>query len=834
MALGFRPRSLYLSASVILCGAASSLQQSSHPLDHTSISLTRLGYAELQALMPGTRSRLRRALRAEGAVLLTDIPAFDAAAAEALDVLGDCLQQLKSIGAEGEFHERPADMPVLSPAFAQGGVERWTVATSTEAGAQQPLPASVGASCPHVIEPVQRLRAFTNLVLGLFARSADTAAKPLGDTAAPAAARPLVEQMLQASQAQPATTDIERPRLEDIVRQGTNLEHFHRYVCNEQIEKATVPTLEMHTDAGMLQAIVVRWRYVHRLEQIGGLEIQLPGGRTVMVEAEAATKIFDGSAITVGILFLVGQATEEWLPHLGFRAAPHALRVPAALGTERLVYGVMVLPPADWALPSGNTTFGQWWQQAQQIVGDNGNIDDPGCLPSTLLSRRLQDQALTCSAGSVYCWMQCMTVQAELSCGAEQALCMSDRTGDVCPQSETHDASCRLACPPASGDAFRLEVSRAGEASVNGAYVADGWSGGRRLYRLHHASGATRILWDDHWASVHFGRWLIVVERQGSRTVLYYSEINSKEPAKTGWQALVGSLPAPQVSLAEPQSSLAANESKSQFCNGILTDMHMLGFTWSRSEMPCLIFLFPGWELTDAARFWMAAVGTVAAGICTEYLVALRRWESARQLPVMAKGTRPLSAMRQALYRAPRLLLYAITRTMGYFVMLISMTYSGELFIAVIVGLTLGHAFFNCGVTPEQDATPCCPASSSGNAVVVQVNPEAPTRKELADSEVSHARLRFQVSGMTCNACAYTVTRVVESLTDVQKVTELSLSTGTMEVAFASLCSSGDGNNAEAERVCSAVESVGFGAELVGPNKAASDSTATVPQAVEA
>mmetsp|Transcript_36430 Transcript_36430/g.70127 ORF Transcript_36430/g.70127 Transcript_36430/m.70127 type:complete len:826 (-) Transcript_36430:116-2593(-) len=824
MASGFQLCSLYLFASINFCSADSSFQQGNNAFDHASISLTRFSYAELQALMPGTRSKLRRALRAEGAVLLTDIPAFDKAATEALDVLGDCLQQLKNIGAENEFHENEADMPILSPVLAQGGVERWTVATSTEAGAQQPLPASVGASCPLIIEPVQSLRSFTNLLLGLFARSADTAAEPLGDTAAEAeaAAPPFVERLSQPMQVPPVATGIKRPRLqtlESIVRQGTILEHFHRYVRTEHIEKPTEPTLVMHTDAGMLQALVVRWRYLHGLEEVSGLELQFPGGRTVMVEAEAAATAFDGSSITVGILFLLGQGTEEWLQHLGFRAAPHALRAPAVLGIERLVYGVMVLPPADMELPSSNTTFRQWWQQAQQVVGDNGNFNDTGCMPSALLSRRLQDQALTCPAGSVYCWMQCVTVQAELSCGTEQALCISEKTGDVCPQSDTHDASCRLACPPDSGDVFMMEVSQAGEAGVNGAYIADSWSGGRRLYRQRKASEAIRILWDDHWASLHFGQWLIVAERQGNRTVLYYSEYDSKEPPKTGWQALIGSLPAPKVSHADSQSSLINKESKSQFCNGILTDMHMLGFTWSRPHVPCLIFLFPGWELTDAARFWMAAVGTVAAGIFAEYLVALRRWESARQLPVVAKGTRPLSVMHQAVNRAPRHLLYAVTRSMGYFVMLISMTYSGELFVAVIVGLTLGHAFFNSSISPDQDATPCCPASSSGNTVVLQVNPQAPARKELVDSEVSHARLRFQVSGMTCNACTYTVTRAVESLTDVQKVIELSLSTGTMEVALTSLRTSDEDHDTEAERICSVVESVGFGAQLARPSK---------------
>merc|ERR1719401_895151 len=113
----------------------------------------------------------------------------------------------------------------------------------------------------------------------------------------------------------------------------------------------------------------------------------------------------------------------------------------------------------------------------------------------------------------------------------------------------------------------------------------------------------------------------------------------------------------------------------------------MLGFVWSESSKPCLVFLFPGFLLTDAAKFWLAAVGTVAAGIFAEFLVALRRWEAKK---VSASRVR----------KVMRLLLYSLTRTVGYLVMLMAMTYSAEIFLAVVLGLTIGFGLFNLRAAP--------------------------------------------------------------------------------------------------------------------------------------
>ena len=59
-------------------------------------------------------------------------------------------------------------------------------------------------------------------------------------------------------------------------------------------------------------------------------------------------------------------------------------------------------------------------------------------------------------------------------------------------------------------------------------------------------------------------------------------------------------------------------------------------------------------------------------------------------------------------WRAAMASLFAVQATLGYFLMLIAMTYQGELFIAVIFGLGLGHAAFNVSAPVSESADACC------------------------------------------------------------------------------------------------------------------------------
>merc|ERR1719453_142218 len=54
------------------------------------------------------------------------------------------------------------------------------------------------------------------------------------------------------------------------------------------------------------------------------------------------------------------------------------------------------------------------------------------------------------------------------------------------------------------------------------------------------------------------------------------------------------------------------------------------------------------------------------------------------------------------------LLIYAFQCLLGYFVMLITMTYCTELFLCVIAGLIGGQAVFMMDAPPKQNTDPCC------------------------------------------------------------------------------------------------------------------------------
>uniref|UniRef100_A0A7S4QLB2 HMA domain-containing protein n=1 Tax=Alexandrium monilatum TaxID=311494 RepID=A0A7S4QLB2_9DINO len=807
--------------------------------------LSRFSLAELQALTPDTRTRLRRVLRAEGAVLLTDIPGYSATASEALDAVGDCFRHLEATVSRPEEIAAGASRPVASPALLRGGVERWTMATSTRAGAPGPLPDWAVRECPALGGSAERLRSFVSLLLLHFAHSADTAAAS-GSLAPEAASEATPARKVSSSPArlEPAGAQLPGTALEELVRRGTLLEHFHRYRRGPEQGSAANSRrpLSMHTDAGLLQALAVRWRSTPgspAAERAAvGLEVELPGGLVVAAEEEVASgpRAREGGEQAGGLLLLLGQASQEWLPHLRLRAAPHALAAAAPSPHEtgagagsladRLVYGVMVLPPDDWPLVApgaGNATFGEWWHRAQLAVGGGSerqvriaeevDVDgSQGCLSAGLLQRQLQDAAQTCPAGSIYCWMQCQAVPSDLKCKAERAICMSSTTGKICPEDGSHDASCKPACP--AGGSFSFEVLGAGEREVNGGYRSNGWAGSRRSYVKPPSQGALRaeIAWDDYWASDTFGQWVLFVPGYKNGAALYYVDSMDESPPKSGWHAAAGAVPVPTIDFNHSGHDTPILPGEG-FCNGVLTDMHMLGFTFTGEETPCLVYLFQGWHLTDSVRFWGAWIVTVLAGIFAEWLVAVRRWEATwRPVPKAAVGR---FSPRRIVRQAGRLMLYALTRTMGYIVMLFAMTYSAELFIAVLIGLTIGYACFNLTSPPGEDISLCCQAGSQGGRRQLQAS------ASLVDGQADNGSLvlRFEVKGMTCDACCGTVRRAVGTLDCVRCVMGLSLATGLLEVCL----TAADGDIAaatlehDADMIKTAVEDVGFQAKLLGP-----------------
>lgn len=245
-----------------------------------------------------------------------------------------------------------------------------------------------------------------------------------------------------------------------------------------------------------------------------------------------------------------------------------------------------------------------------------------------------------------------------------------------------------------------------------------------------------------------------------------------------------------------PSVNYSGSSLANGFCNGILTEMHMTGFVWSRELHPCLVFLFPSFELTDAARFWAAAAGTLLAGVLAEYLIAVRRDLSP---PIAFKNYK--TRFHAVCDRSWRLLLYTSSRALGYVVMLISMTYSAELFISVLVGLTIGHALFNLNSQVGEDMTACC----QGGSRVPNMEKKS-LNAASTSSSTSSGQVRFIVTGMSCGACINTVRQAVGVLSEVQSITDSCLESGLVDVEFRGSMAL----QACIQRVIQAVEDVGF------------------------
>ncbi|KAL7528489.1 hypothetical protein ACHAXR_003372 [Thalassiosira sp. AJA248-18] len=115
-----------------------------------------------------------------------------------------------------------------------------------------------------------------------------------------------------------------------------------------------------------------------------------------------------------------------------------------------------------------------------------------------------------------------------------------------------------------------------------------------------------------------------------------------------------------------------------QYCYGG-TSMYMDGFAWQGTT--CVIYLFQSWVLTTPTKFALAALGSILFGIALEFVLWKRR-----SVYSLSPGMRRLCLSA---------FVYGIQLSMGYFIMLVIMTYSGPLFLCTVGGMMVGHMCFN-------------------------------------------------------------------------------------------------------------------------------------------
>mmetsp|Transcript_72446 Transcript_72446/g.172680 ORF Transcript_72446/g.172680 Transcript_72446/m.172680 type:complete len:721 (+) Transcript_72446:75-2237(+) len=647
-------------------------------------------YPDLAGLDSRGQRRLSAALRGQGFLSVSEAPGYAESEAAALHAAVSCLERQEQLGAE-VASVRMADRTLRSTLAAE--------AFGSSAGGQ--LPAWTKKACPELQEAVSRLRKAVGLAITAVAGAAD---RLPGVKAG--------------------------PELRSLVEAGQHLEHFHRYSLKPLLNESSLavqsgpvaavgnrgldapPTLELHTDAGLLLAMTPGlWksgatnedeRLVHSAEPV--LEVQLEDGRTMALSAPQGA-----------LLVLVGQGMPNWLPGHGFRAVPHALRLASAAdavlgGAEvRAWYGRMVFPPPHFVIGKG-VSFGTWYARATAAVSGmslaasvlqnttgaleegsmlEGHNDVAGCLSTTVLQQRVVDLSGSCPAGQIFCWLQCASV-AHLPCGMH-AQCIDRFTGKPCL---THGQGCEPEC---TGDpkVAHLLVSRASVARVNGEYAINttmlsSTAGGRYSYKQVNGTGS--IIW-----SAGRAEWTISDKSYNTGSTLYWCADDIDEPWHCTWNLAEGvEEPVPEV------RNMAENPlPTTDFCTGMHTDMHMGGFVTltddMRKENPCLVIFSPDWVLDSYWKYVVAMIGAVLAGILCEGFLRVRSMESMRY-----DRARPLRT------GSMKVFLYAVHRVAGYLAMLLTMTYSTELFISVVVGLSIGFAIFNLKVQTADGETACC------------------------------------------------------------------------------------------------------------------------------
>mmetsp|Transcript_73965 Transcript_73965/g.176033 ORF Transcript_73965/g.176033 Transcript_73965/m.176033 type:complete len:772 (+) Transcript_73965:80-2395(+) len=688
-------------------------------------------YQELHELAAPEQDRLSAALREQGFLSIVDAPGYADSEALALRAAVECLER-----PEAQGQSASVELPDLT--------SRSTLAASalgtSEGGA---LPDWTKASCPDLADAVSELRRAAGLAVSATARAADK------------------------------LPGVRRPRLHALVDKGEHLEHFHRYqVSGADATGASgedsssgggsaelgPATLELHTDAGLL------------LVMSPGLWMTSAGASSESVDPVLEVQLADGRTLPLSapkgsVLVIIGQGMVDWLPEYRFRAVPHALRLSSVTTSKPLLqedgplvrawYGRMVFPPQSFVIGRG-VTFGAWHTRAKaamsdlEAVGGNSSMSaathhhqGAGCLSQSVLKRRLQDLSGSCGAGQIYCWLQCTSVE-HLPCG-ESAQCIDRTTKVPCV---THGQGCEPQCPAAPVSS-NLLVSKAGVQRVEGEYSPDtANSAGRWEYRQ--LSGSAHIQWD-----MQNAEWILFDTNHLDGSTLYWCAEDRDEPWLCSWQAADG-IPSPAPIVARLAAAMTDDNA---FCNGMVTDMHMSGFlsSWDdeRPHSPCLVMFFTEWKLDSHGKFFVALLGSIFAGVACEALLKLRVWQNGRK-----RVRKPLLA------GLCNVILYAVHRCVGYLAMLLAMTYQTEIFLAVLLGLSIGYGLFNMKQTVHEGETACCNTTFARKKRPGQ----AEQSLEIVPRGAGNATAQFNVQGMTCRSCSTTVENRLMELPGVENV----------------------------------------------------------------
>jgi hypothetical protein len=155
----------------------------------------------------------------------------------------------------------------------------------------------------------------------------------------------------------------------------------------------------------------------------------------------------------------------------------------------------------------------------------------------------------------------------------------------------------------------------------------------------------------------------------------------------------------------------------------------MDGFRWTlKGGASCINLYFPGWTLNTHGKLIAAMVGVLVLAMMTEAISKLRH-----KLSVKARNVATGQSERKKLV-VVQTLLHGVHAFVGYIVMLAVMTFSLELGICVISGLTLGYLTFGGESYSHVSTNPCCAflEEEANERELVQTTPDGAQESEHA------------------------------------------------------------------------------------------------------
>jgi len=448
--------------------------------------------------------------------------------------------------------------------------------------------------------------------------------------------------------------------MNSIIASSTSLEHFHLYSKpSSQQDTTTTTTIATHTDAGLFLSFVPA-------QSCSSSSQKDDDDAAFYVEIDGVLQ--QATFPKNSVIIMLGSGMQHWIHlnkeiDLSFKATKHAVKM-NGLSASRAWYGMMHLVPPDAIIQRHPTiqTFNNMRssmslssRQASSSFQDN-NVISIGCgnHPSPQ-SSHLNNDLSEVTTTSVHRRLQ--HVSGPEACNnVTQFMCWL-----IC-----------LDIPDHENAVSRLREGESLYCLNPSVYAKSGGSVVQATQPCTDDKGIMGNVMND----ACMGSWL-----PSSAFVKGYA------------------LERDGVNIADLTDEERMHNMEDHYCHGG-TSMYMDGFNWQGTT--CVIYLFQSWVLSTQGQFIAACIGTVLVSVFLEFVISSRR----TLLPKVPVGWKRL---------ASSTVLYGTQITLGYFVMLVVMTYSGPLFLCVVIGLMIGHVGTNHKRLLESSSSP---SSSSGEDVI--------------------------------------------------------------------------------------------------------------------